>query len=370
MAEVLQYDQDVQFDYGNKKISCKCVRVTTQTYGFASEYLESMVSLYHSTMPHIPTEDIRTSLQQDGVTHIVLLRLEADVRQEYFEKPVRLLRRYTQSQKQFEDFSDDSDPDEDIGTDLLLKCEDFIKNRKKTQYEKLIKQRFPGLIERCSNERPDLDLIDAARIQLRTRDLIIGSLSFATKTLDDFPPTKVTHLLHFGVRTRFQLMKAGRRLLQTAVSESKNDVFFVFSPSQTVRFFRNSGFTDDPLICGRFQLLSDSVDCVPMAKILNRIDSQPVQNNWEVYRNEAYKRYSQEAFFVKKLIEENNELKMKNGKYEKIQNTFEQQLALERSRCVMYEQLVQSLENQLLANGIKPKVNQDEIIQKVVKSIK
>lgn len=32
----------------------------------------------------------------------------------------------------------------------------------------------------------------------------------------------------------------------------------------------------------------------------------------------------------------------------------------------MYEQLVQSLEAQLLAAGIKPRVDQDEIIQKVI----
>lgn len=376
MPDVLPYDQDVAFEYGQKKLALRCQRCTSEQADFDERIAPALVALYRHVLPNVPPEEIEKDVRAPHQTHLLLLRKEADVRQDYFEKPARLLRRYRVKSGQFEDYSDDSDPEEDQTTDRLLKCEDYIKNRKKTANEKFVKQLYPGLAEKVRSERADLDLIDAARIEVRLRDMLVGAVTLKHATLKDFPATNVCQLVYIGVRTRFQLMKAGRKLLQTAIQSEAGDadVFFTFAGSDALRFFRNAGLTDDPLICGRFQDLNDDwTDAVPMAKILKyparASGSGEKTDPWKEYREQKYKTYAAEAFFVKQLVEQNAELRQRLEKMEQLQVNSEQQLALERSRCVMYEQLVQSLESQLLVNGIKPKVNQEEIIQRVVQSV-
>ena len=67
-------------------------------------------------------------------------------------------------------------------------------------------------------------------------------------------------------------MRVGRRLLQTAISEAKEcEAFFTFAGSDAVRFFRNGGLSDDPLLCGRFlELDEDWTDATPMVAILSQ----------------------------------------------------------------------------------------------------
>jgi len=348
------------------------MRVTPQTNNFETDIVPALIALYRHILPNVPVEDLERDIMDPNSVHLVVCRKEQDVRQEYYEKPARLLRRYETRTGMHEDYSEDSDPDEADGTETLLRVEDFVKNRRKTTHDKFVRQKYPGLIEHLKGDRNDLDTIDAARIPIRFRDLLIGAATFRQTSLQDFPQTSVCYLLYIGVRTRFQLVKVGRRLLQTIINvEAKAcDVFFTFAGTDAVRFFRSGGLTDDPLICGRFQSLdADWTDAVPMARILRRETRKSTEvgeNLWTQYKQEAYRRYSQEAFFVKELIEENAELRKRLAMLERMQETNEQQIALEKSRCVMYEQMVQSLESQLLVNGIKPRVNQDEIVARVV----
>lgn len=56
-----------------------------------------------------------------------------------------MLRRFEYPETQFEDFSDDSDPEEDLGNEMVLKVEDFIRNRRRSQFEKTVRNKFPRL---------------------------------------------------------------------------------------------------------------------------------------------------------------------------------------------------------------------------------
>ena len=203
MPDVLPYNQDVAFEYGQKRISLRCQRCASEQADFEEKVAPALVALYRHVLPNGPPDEIEKDVRAPNQTHLLLLRKEADVRQDYFDKPARLLRRYRVKAGQFEDYSDDSDPDEDQSTDQLLNCEDYIKNRKKNPNEKFVRQTYPGLFEKVRNERVDLDLIDAARIEVRLRDMLVGAVTLKHTTLQDFPATNVCQLVYIGVRTRF-----------------------------------------------------------------------------------------------------------------------------------------------------------------------
>ena len=91
-------------------------------------------------IPERSEEDIAQDLRAPQMLHVIVLRDESVVRSEYSEKPARMLRRYVS-----DSFSGDSDPEEDNGAELLLKAEDFVKNRKKSLHDKAIKAALPLL---------------------------------------------------------------------------------------------------------------------------------------------------------------------------------------------------------------------------------
>jgi hypothetical protein len=67
-----------------------------------------------------------------------------------------MLRRFEYPESAFEDFSDDSDPEEDLGQELVLKVEDFIRNRRRSQFEKSVRARLPRLEQALHLDKSDL----------------------------------------------------------------------------------------------------------------------------------------------------------------------------------------------------------------------
>eukprot|EP00703_Trepomonas_sp_PC1_P004729 JAP91877.1 hypothetical protein TPC1_16361 [Trepomonas sp. PC1] len=366
----LEYDKDTEFQYGSKSINLRLVKLTSASAAQQPDYIDALVDLYHHILPNVSILDLRKDLSSPDLVHLLLMRLESDVRTEYQAKPTRMLRRFEYPETQFEDFSDDSDPEEDQGQEMVLKVEDFIRNRRRSQFEKQVRNKFPRLEQTLKLEKSDLQFINSELIPLRKRDLLVGALTLKNVKLSDFPATNVCQLLYIGVRTRFQQCKCGRNLLRTAIQyETKAaDAFFTFAGSDAVRFFRRCGMTDDPLLCGRFQQLDeDWTDAVPMVKMIKNEGFGVGKDLYGEFQNFMYRKYAAEAYMMKSLCEQNEELKGKIDEVQKEKDQFEQQLALEKARCIMYEQLVQTLEDQLISNGIQPKVNQDEIVSKVLK---
>lgn len=68
----------------------------------------------------------------------MLFRKEEAVRDDYYKRPARMLRRYRNKATtkagtmNIEEYSAETDPDSDDGADLLVKTEDFLRSKKKT----------------------------------------------------------------------------------------------------------------------------------------------------------------------------------------------------------------------------------------------
>lgn len=68
------------------------------------------------------------------------------MREDYRTRPARLLRRYRgkagpgrSGQLNIEEYSGETDADSDTGEDLLVKAEEYVRSKKKAQFEKTVR---------------------------------------------------------------------------------------------------------------------------------------------------------------------------------------------------------------------------------------
>ncbi|KAH0570637.1 hypothetical protein SS50377_26923 [Spironucleus salmonicida] len=371
--EPLPYNTTLLYQYGGQPLPCIAQKISSGQISHNQDLIYALTSLYSHVLPNVPHEDIERDIMTENSFTIIISRTEEAVRQDFSKKPIRLLRRYQHKQNlPFSDFSENSDLD-DNGVDLLLKCEEFITNRKKSNFDKLVKSKFPGLSEKIRGNKDDINLVKPETFKLREKDKIIGAATFQFKDIVDQVQGKIniSQLVYIGVRCRFQALKLGRRLIKSTMFESEEkDAYFTFAGSDAVRFFRNCGLDDDPLIAGFFNQLDENwTDVIPMVKWLKcceGIETKSANELFQTWRSQAYINYHRESNLVFQLIQEIQNLKQNSRSFDNEKERFEQEIALERSRCAMYEHLVSQLENQLLSAGIQPKIDQNEVVEKIM----
>ena len=88
----------------------------------------------------MPTEVIQRDLMADDSHVLLVLRSEQAVRSDFSKKPTRTLRRL---QHKLLDYSDYSDEDDMGDMDDLLKIEEFLSMKKKCQFDKYVRSKFP-----------------------------------------------------------------------------------------------------------------------------------------------------------------------------------------------------------------------------------
>lgn len=427
LVSVLPYGRVMDFSAGNKHVALALRRVTGADVSADVELREALVALYAHILPEVDRSECRRDLLDPAAVHLVLLRTDEDVRADWARSPWRMLRKYrhragnpppplrtvvetgeVEIETSGEDggmeapsvssFSAPTDEEDQRGLQeasrLLQRATEFAEDcgrseRGRKESAKIVRKKLPGLSEACARRSLPEGEFDPQARRIRTKDRIVGAASLALRPgpREMRDPCTICQLTYIGVRTRFQLLKLGRRLLQTAICTEaigrfNADVFFTFAGSNAVRFFRCCGLDDDPLVAGRFQFLDENwTDVVPMVRILKAPESLRVLLSAETgatrgksaaysaWRDAAYKRYTEEALFVSHLVRELDTLRARATQLEAAERAYNRALAQERSRSLMYEQIIQSLEEQMLAAGLRPEIDKDAILAKIMERV-
>lgn len=143
-----------------------------------------------------------------------------------------------------------------------------MNSKKKSNYDKVVRQRLPKLAMLQSGSVDDKLLLDSKAVDIRLKDRLLGAVTLQERSIPSSTGNDpILQVVYVGVRTRFQQAKIGRLLLNKVISAElhSSEILFTFASVDSVRFFRNCGFSDDPMLCGRYQQLDENwTDAVPM----------------------------------------------------------------------------------------------------------
>ncbi|TNJ30484.1 hypothetical protein GMRT_12691 [Giardia muris] len=392
LVNSLEYNKRMILKHRGQNLDVITLRYTGEDLRANQGLLAAFHAVYTHILPDVDKAECREDLLKPGTVHIGVFRSEGDVRADWRTRPIRILRHYrTDPSDEVEansSFSGPTDDEEDTGDRMLLKALDFVRNQRSSRESGTIKKTLPELHRRVLDGRMSDEELDSSQRKVRPKDMILGAASIlirdSVEGIDE--PCKMCQLVYIGVRTRFQLLKLGRQLLATsmyqeAVQTFDCNVYFTYAGSNAIRFFRYGGLDDDPLLAGRYAHIDNQwTDVLPMVRILKSpidltkaLQRLPgVTNRSRVYaqwRDATFKRYAEEATFVSHLISELDFLQQRVTKLEQTDRNYNTVLTQERSRCIMYEQIIARLETQLLAAGITPDINRDEIMQTVIEKM-
>lgn len=424
--EPLPYDRVLSFSAGTKAVSATVRRLTGPELLRDHDLHAAMVELYCHILPDISRSDCVKELGADDAVHVVALRTDEDVRRDWEARPVRLLRHYAHtmhepvsselnrdrpagapagesggSDPELSDarsgssFSGPTDDSEPAGRALLEKAQQFNRFPKKSRDAiRVFRRKYPRLYQAVQNGGVNDAELDPWTRCITPKDRILGAASAVIRRDPEGiqAPFTLCQLTYIGVRTRFQLLQLGRRLCSTmllaeAIQTFDCDAFFTYAGSNAVRFFRCCGLDDDPLIAGRFAHIDNQwTDVLPMVRVLRTprhlqallegvgvlgAAASPAARSavYREWRDAAFRRYTEEASLASHLISELDGARRKLAGFARKEAVYESALAQERSRCIMYEQIISSLEEQLLTNGIKPTIDKDRILESVMAKV-
>lgn len=418
IVNALEYNVPLQFSGNGKIVTGVVRRYSGEDLQKNADLHAAFVALYTHILPDVDRDECKRDLTEPNTVHIGVFRSDQEVRGDWQARPIRILKHYKKyhadpisedieilpgtdsaaedaadvykPQSVNSSFSGPTDDDEPTGERLIGRVMEYIKApRQRKEIGKFIKAKLPRLHAQIkAGELREADL-DATKRKIRHKDRIIGAASILIRDNPEgiTEPCRLCQLIYIGVRTRFQLLKLGRRLCATtiykeAVETFNSDVYFTYAGSNAIRFFKRCGLDDDPMIAGRYAHLDNEwTDVLPMARllkvparmeqILSARDSRGTNRAalYSVWRDTAFRRYAEESHFVSHCVAEMDRLQQRLASLEKAEKLYNTVLTQERSRCIMYEQIIAKLESQLLDAGIKPNINRDEILKKVIEQI-
>ncbi|EES99963.1 Hypothetical protein GSB_10139 [Giardia duodenalis] len=418
LVNTLQYNVPLQFSNNGKVVTGIVRRYSGEDLQKNADLHAAFVSLYTHILPDVDRDECKRDLIEPNTVHIGVFRSDQEVRGDWQTRPIRILKHYKKyhadpisediellpgtdsavedttdiykSRSADSSFSGPTDDEEPTGERLMGRIMEYIKAPKqRKEVGKFIKAKLPRLHTQIkAGELRESDL-DATKRKIRHKDRILGGASILIRDNPEgiTEPCRLCQLIYIGVRTRFQLLKLGRRICATtiykeAVEEFNSDVYFTYAGSNAIRFFKRCGLDDDPMIAGRYAHLDNEwTDVLPMARLLKvpahmeqilaSRDSKGTNRAalYSMWRDAAFRRYAEESHFVSHCVAEMDRMQQRLASLEKAEKLYNTVLAQERSRCIMYEQIIAKLESQLLDAGIKPSIDRDEILKKVVEKI-
>lgn len=417
-VNTLQYNVPLQFSSNGKVVTGVVRRYSGEDLQKNADLHAAFVSLYTHILPDVDRDECKRDLLGPNTIHIGVFRSDQEVRGDWQTKPIRILKHYKRyhadplgedieilpgTDSAVEDaadtckprsvdssFSGPTDDDEPTGERLISRIMEYVKAPKqRKEVGRFIKAKLPRLHAQLkTGELRESDL-DATKRKIRHKDRILGGASILIRDNPEgiTEPCRLCQLIYIGVRTRFQLLKLGRKLCATtiyteAVEEFHSDVYFTYAGSNAIRFFKRCGLDDDPMIAGRYAHLDNEwTDVLPMARllkipahmeqILSSKDNKGTSRAalYTMWRDAAFRRYAEESHFVSHCVAEMDRMQQRLASLEKAEKLYNAVLTQERSRCIMYEQIIAKLESQLLDAGIKPNIDRDEVLKKVIEQI-
>lgn len=418
IVNTLEYNTPLQFSNNGKLVTGIVRRYSGEDLQKNTDLHAAFVALYTHILPDVDRDECKRDLIEPNTIHIGVFRSDQEVRGDWQTRPMRILKHYKKyhadpiseeieiipgTDSAAEDatdvynprsvnssFSGPTDDDEPTGERLIGRIMEYIKApRQRKDIGRFLKSKLPRLHAQIkAGELHEADL-DAIKRKIRHKDRILGGASILIRDNPEgiMEPCRLCQLIYIGVRTRFQLLKLGRKLCATtiykeAVETFNSDVYFTYAGSNAIRFFKRCGLDDDPMIAGRYAHLDNEwTDVLPMARLLKVpahmeqiLSSKDTKGTnraalYSMWRDAAFRRYAEESHFVSHCVAEMDRMQQRLASLEKAEKLYNTVLTQERSRCIMYEQIIAKLESQLLDAGIKPSIDRDEILTKVIEQI-
>ncbi|GKT36551.1 hypothetical protein ADUPG1_009496 [Aduncisulcus paluster] len=179
------------------------------------------------------------------------------------------------------------------------------------------------------------------------------------------PPTNIIQLLYIGVRSRYQSLKIGRKLVklvQRFAKNRKNDAFIVWAGLDAENFFRRCGFSRDPILTHRYIDIDDDwTDSVCMcwpisggAGAREMIKEKSKDEIAQQFSHDMLTAASNGMFAIKSLLDElEQEKKMRESSeylmsiLEEKVSRFRKQLTLLRTEVEKKDAIIKELEGKL-----------------------
>ena len=127
------------------------------------------------------TDDIQRDLMAENSHVLLVLRPEQSVRSDFSKKPTRILGRF---QHKLVDFSDFSADDDVADGDDLLKIEEFLQTKKKCQFDKYVRAKFP-LIAGLARQKDPFSSLKPETAAVRLKDRLLGAVLMVKKEIND-----------------------------------------------------------------------------------------------------------------------------------------------------------------------------------------
>ncbi len=194
---------------------------------------DAIVSLYRHVLPDIGHSALREYLSNPHYRTFAVWRSADDVLLDRARHPAE---REPEDEAEDADTSDDSEDSDESSEDTSS---------------------FSGPCSTCSgSEAPTLT--PPASTDVRPKDMICGAISYEIVPNGLKPVTTLYQLSLIGVRTKFQALGLGRRLVTTLkdmVSACNGDALVTYAGVDAMPFFGRNGFLDDPILTARYSFL-------------------------------------------------------------------------------------------------------------------
>ncbi|KAG9393999.1 hypothetical protein J8273_4599 [Carpediemonas membranifera] len=261
-----------------------------QTHNTPTQYdlemKEALVSLYRHILPDMGHKALREYLSNEYYLTFAVLRSVEDVKLDRLRSRRRAEKTPTESDPEEEDT--DSEESSESTSSFTGPRSDF------------------GEVLPSDIQGP-VDLEDP----IKFKDRLVAAISFELVPNTLVPKEKLYQLSLLGVRTRFQQLGLGRRLVVTLkdlIDQTSGDTLIVFAGIDAVPFFSRNGFIEDPILTARYTFMPTWADSSLMISTdTHRPDPIPVSHinsMIEQWKHGWVQQYSREMNVMNSLRDE------------------------------------------------------------------